>query len=945
MPPDTGMAFVVVQHLDPTHKGMLVELLQRYSEMPVVQIEDDMKVQANHIYTIPPNKDISILHGVLQILDPVTPRGMRLPIDFFLKHLAQDQGEKAIAIILSGMGTDGSHGLRVIKEKLGMVMVQEPESAKFDGMPNSALATGLNDYVASAAQLPAKLVEYARHRMEAAGAPAIADSKTNALQKIIVLLRAHTQQDFSMYKKDTLNRRIRRRMDIHLLDNPDDYVRYLQDNPHELDLLFKEMLIGVTSFFRDPQAYDALKERMVTKLREQTEPHETVRAWVVGCSTGEEAFSIAIVLRECLEEADMRGAVDLQIFATDIDKDAIEVARRGTYPGNIAADVSPERLQRFFVKDGENYRVKKEIRDNVVFAPQNVIMDPPFTKMDLLSCRNLLIYFSAELQQKVLPLFHYSLRQDGILFLGPSESLAGFKELFIPLDQRFKIFQRKKTEAAQRENIEFPVFHQAIPVPKGSQPATHEERRKVPMIGDIAQRVLMEAYTPAAALVDEQGEILFINGRTGKYLEPSPGKANLNIYAMAREGLRNELGIALRKALSEGADYTIRGINVGTNGGTQAINLTVKPLNYPGAQKSLLLVVFEDVVLPKRRRRRRACDTDSQQGAIIEQLESELKYSKERLQETVEQMQATSEELQSANEELQSSNEELQSTNEELTTSKEEMQSLNEELATVNGELQAKVDLLSQVNNDMRNLLNSTQIATLFLDKDLRIRRFTSEATKIIKLIESDVGRPVSDLVSSLKNVDLASDAREVLDTLVFKETQVQAKDGRWYTARMLPYRTVDNVIDGVVLTFIDVTDIKSLQSTGVERDFIRSIVDTVREPLLVLDESLTVIFGSESFYKAFHVSASETQGRSLYELGNGQWDIPDLRKLMEEVLPERKEIIDFRVEHDFPEIGHRKMLLNAREIRRQDQGQAFILLSIADVTPKKQRSAWRGRR
>ncbi len=936
MPLDSGMAFVVVQHLDPTHKGMLPELLQRYTSMPVLQIEDGMHTEANTIYVIPPNKDISILHGTLQLLDPASPRGLRLPIDFFLKHLAQDQGDKAVAVILSGMGTDGTLGVKSIKEKLGMVMVQDPASATFDGMPTSAVATGQAAYIAPTAQLPAMLLEYAKHKRAIPdSSAALAQDTSNALQKIIVLLRARTQQDFSLYKKDTLNRRIRRRMDIHLIDSANDYVRYLQESPHEVDLLFKEMLIGVTSFFRDPQAYETLKEKMAGKLCDEAGTLGTLRAWVVGCSTGEEAYSIAIILRECIEEMAQKCAVDLQIFATDIDKEAIEVARHGIYPANIAAEVSPERLQRFFVKDGESYRVKKEIRDSIVFAPQNVIMDPPFTRMDLVSCRNLLIYFSTDLQQKVLPLFHYSLRLGGVLFLGPSESLGGQRDLFTTLDSKAKMFRRKETEALHRDVAEFPIFHQPRARVEGAPPAA-ADTGKPTNVAEMAQDFLMESYAPPAVLVDDQGDILFINGRTGKYLEPSPGKANLNIYAMARIGLRNEIGIAVRKAISQGADVIAKGIKVGTDGGEQIVNLTVRPITSARNKQTYLMVVFQDVEARKRAASRKTqAPGDPEQRATIEHLEEELKYGKERLQDTVEQMQATAEELQSANEELQSSNEELQSTNEELTTSKEEMQSLNEELATVNAELTAKFDLLSQVNNDMKNLLNSTQIATVFLDNDLKIKRFTSESTKIIKLIETDVGRPLSDLVSNLEDVDLARDARKVLDTLVFKETQVRTTNGSSYTVRILPYRTIDNMIDGVVLTFIDITEIKSLESTGVERSFARGIVDTVREPLLILDERLRVVFVSQAFCEEFGVSIEETEGHFLYNLGTGQWNIPALRHLLEGALPEKTEINDFPVEHDFPAIGQRKMLLNAREIRREGEKQRLILLAIEDVTDR----------
>ncbi len=925
MPVDTGMAFVVVQHMDPVHKAMLSELLQRITQMKVTSIEPGMRVEPNCVYVIPPNRDVAIIGGVLQLKEPSAPRGLWLPIDFFLRSLAEDQEEKAVAVILSGMGTDGTLGLKAIKEKLGMTMAQSIESAKFGGMPRSAIESGLVDYVDAADRLPAKLVDYAAHQF---GTPrrveAFTEKTTSAVQTIMGLVRVRTGHDFSLYKRETLMRRIKRRMDVHLIDKITDYVKYLRDNPQEIDLLFKEMLIGVTNFFRNPEAYDALKQHLCESMKKDGGPGGTIRAWIVGCSTGEEAYSVAIVLKECAEAMSPPGGVDIQVFATDIYKDAIEVARRGVYDSNIAADVSPERLERFFVKEDEKYRLRKDIREMIIFAPHSVIADPPFTQMDLVCCRNLLIYFSGDLQKKVLPVFHYSLKPGGILFLGTSETISGFNDLFSSLDNKWRVFQRKELPFKHHAMLEFP--------PTRAYPACGPARAEEPelSVSDLAERILMQDYTPPAVLVNEGGDVLFVNGRTGKYLEPAPGKAAMNIHTMAREGLRYDLAGAVRKALVERNDVSVKGLHVKTNGDEQIIDLTVKPINKPESMQNLAIVVFEDVAPVRRARRSRTEAGDA--PLRVAGLEHELAYTKERLQTTIEEMEASREELQATNEELQSTNEELQSTNEELTTSKEELQSLNEELVTVNAELQAKVDELSHSNNDMRNLLNSTQIATIFLDRELRIRRFTPQATKMIKMIEGDIGRPITDLVVNIGYDRLADDAATVLRTLSPTDVEVRTKDGQWYLMRTMPYRTVDDVIDGVVMTFTDIAALKRLEDAT---NLSRYVMDTVREPMLILDSEFKVVQGNRSFFETFRVSPEETIGKEFFELGDRQWDMPALRDLLESILPQETEFEGYIVEHDFPSIGPKKMILNARRMRMAEGESQLILLAMDDITEK----------
>lgn len=813
VPKQSGLAFVIVQHLDPNRKGIMPELLQRATGMKVIQVKDRTPVQPNGVYVIPPNKDMSILHGVLHLLEPASSRGLRLPIDFFLRSLAQDQQEHSIGVILSGMGSDGTLGLRAIKEKGGVVLVQDPASAKFDGMPRSAIDSGLADIVAPVDDLPGRILAYLRRTPVAHPAETPLEDKTqSALEKAIILLRTHTGHDFSLYKQNTFYRRIERRMGIHQIGKIADYVRYLQKNSQELDLLFKELLIGVTSFFRDPAAWEELRKKILPTLLANRPAGHVVRAWVPGCSTGEEAYSLAMVFKEVIEKLKPRKKISLQVFATDLDKDAINKARQGIYPENICADVSPQLMNRFFTKEENGRRVTAEIREMVVFAPQSLIMDPPFTKLDFLSCRNLMIYLAPEMQKKLIPLFHYSLTPGGVLFLGSAETVGTFTDLFTPLNNKLRIFQR--VESARRaEPIDFPSSF-APPLPPGveARPVT-----KPPLsLQSLADQLVLDRFAPPAVLVNEQGNILYVSGRTGKYLEPAAGKANWNIFAMAREGLRYELTNAFHQALEHDNVVVVRSLKLGTDGGRQHVDITVQRLTDPESLRGLVMIVFTDVPAPLEttppRHNGKAGKTPAP-GIRLEELERKYQQARLEAQTIREEMQTSQEELRSTNEEQQSTNEELQSTNEELTTSKEEMQSLNEELQTVNSELQGKVDELSRTNNDMKNLLNSTDIATLFLDKELNVRRFTTQATKLIKLIPGDVGRPITDLASDLLYPELPGDAREVLRKLGFAEKPINTRDGRWFTVRIMPYRTQDDRIDGVVITFTDISVAKTLEA------------------------------------------------------------------------------------------------------------------------------------
>lgn len=946
VPPDTGLAFVLVPHLDPTHKGLMPELLQRVTSLKVLQVEDGMKVEPDHIYIIPPNNDMSIMHGTLQLLEPSKPRGMRMPIDFFFRHLASDQKEKAIAVILSGMGTDGTLGLKAVKEKLGTVMVQDPQSAKYNGMPQSAINTGLVDYIAPAYDLPDRLTKHAHQYYEIREMPpAEKEDASRALQKIFALIRVQTGNDFSLYKKSTVDRRIERRMSVHQIIDMNNYVRFLQENPDEINLLFKELLIGVTSFFREPVAFEFLKNEAIPQLIKSKKPGDVIRIWVVGCSTGEEAYSIAIILKEHLAELQQKYNFKIQLYATDIDKDAIDAARQGVYPANIIADVTPERLEHFFIKEDDRFRVKKEIREMIIFAVQNVLTDPPFTKLDILSCRNLLIYMSSKLQRKLFPLFFYSLNPGGILFLGSSESIGDFTDLFKPLDQKWKIFERRDTSIARRGVIDFPIS--SIPIEPRIKGEREEKKYFEANMADAAQKFIIQQIVPPIVIINDRGDILYTTRRTGKYLEPSVGKLNVNIYAMAREGLKAELGIAIRKANTDRQKVIMKGLWVKTNGSDQPINLKVTPLNEPESLRGLLAVEFEDIELPPPEPIPSDDKSTPTPGlrAVNQALEKELQSTKEHLQTVIEEMETSQEELKSANEELQSTNEELQSTNEEVVTSREELQSLNEELTTLNSELQSKNDDLTLANNYMTNILNSSRIPTIFVDNNLKIKRFTQQATEIINLIMSDIGRPITDISSNLQYAGLVDDIKQVLSNLTPMSREVQTDKGRWYRVHIVPYRTTENVIDGVVLTFIDITELKKISFDLKERTQLsEGIINTIREPLVILDGTLKVILANPSFYKVFDVLSRETVGQVLYDLGNRQWDIPDLKKLLENILPQNSAVEDYLVEHRFPRIGQKKMLLNARKIILEGLNKDLILLAIEDVTDRKEINPQSGR-
>ncbi|MBA3010913.1 MAG: PAS domain-containing protein [Proteobacteria bacterium] len=843
MPANSGMAFVLVSHLDPTHVSILPELIQKKTLMKVTLITDGLPVKPDRVYAIPPNKDLAILNGTLHLMDQMHPRGLNLPIDNFFKSLAQDQGDNAIGIILSGTGTDGTLGLKQIKAELGMVMVQDTASAKYAGMPRSAVATGLVDYVLDADQMPEQLIKYTKHAILEPKAKITSDEDKfqMALQKIYILLRSHTGQDFSLYKKNTITRRIERRMHVHQIDDVLDYVKYLQASDREVHVLFKDLLIGVTGFFRDPEAFDALKEMLLSGLLRGKPNDSAVRVWVAGCSTGEEAYSIAILLHECSET--LNRHFDVQIFGTDIDKDAINTARTGLYPLSISGDVSPERLQRFFTSEESHFQIKKSIREMLVFAPQNLIKDPPFTKLDILSCRNLMIYLGSELQKKLFPVFHYSLKPEGILFLGSSESLGQAGELFRIQDKKWKIFSPQPTLTKARPVLDFPILASSddardIKCDKAVKRA--EEINSFMLV----ETILQQSDTPPCAIIDEKSDIVYTHGRTGKYLEPAIGKASINILEMARPGLKAVLAAAIRKVSTLKREVVHKAIDVENNGGILKIDLIVKPVLEYGAIRGMLMVIFHDAT-PKTGPIK---IVKTQKNKSIIKLEQELQYTRENLQTTIEELETANEELKSTNEELQSTNEELQSTNEELETSKEELQSLNEESATVNTELQSRIDQLSDANDDMKNLLDSTQIGTIFLDIDLNVRRFTNMVVKLIPLTSMDIGRPIKHFSTELKNFNIDQTAQQVLKDLVTREIEVESGENTYFRTRIMPYRTMHNVIDGVVITFEDITELKQSVLTTQRL----SVIMNSKDAVIIQDKNGNINFWNQGAQKLY---------------------------------------------------------------------------------------------
>ena len=837
MPDAPGMAFVLVQHLDPTHKSLMVSLLKNHTNMVVTQVIDNTKVVPDHVYIIPPNKDMAIFNGILHLMDPTAARGFRKPIDFFLRSLAEDQAERAVGIILSGTGSEGTLSLKDIKGNGGLSLVQDPGSAKYDGMPRSAIAAGAEDFVLPVKEMPDMLLKYAKNRkFRPEEKPVPMSTPNELLEKVFILLRNETGCNFSDYKSSTVIRRIEKRMALNQITKLENYIKHLQKNRSEIQKLFKELLIGVTSFFRDKEAFDGLQQRVIPEIIENKKDGDTIRIWVPGCSTGEEAYSLAILFDEAIRK--QTKVLKIQIFASDLDENAINFARQGVYPETISADVSAERLRHYFQAETNTYRIKKEIRDQIIFAQHNLIKDPPFSKLDMVSCRNLLIYLNTEAQRKVFAIFHYALNPMGVLFLGNSESLGEYANMFDTVDRKYKIFKFKDVKHEKMPDIGH-LFQEPIQLKATNTPVQKREWQN--SLAGITEKILLANYAPACSIINAKGDAVYFSGNTGKYLQPSPGEAKLNIVEMAREGLKTDLRALISKGRKSKIPQVRKNITIKTNSSDQLINLSIRPLTEVGFEGEYWMVTFEDVESIPEKTNEIISKNSVEDTTELHALEQELSATKEYLRSTIEQLEISNEELKSSNEELQSSNEELQSTNEEMETSKEELQSVNEEIVTVNTELQGKIDELAQAYDDMNNLLASTEIGTIFLDSDLKIKRFTTSMARIINLIQTDVGRPIEHLSSNLIYDGIVKDAKMVLNKLTPFRKTVRSTDGYWYQMQIMPYRTSQNVIEGVVITFVDITQEKNLAEQLQEfKEKYEHLLDMTKTAVYTQDKDLT---------------------------------------------------------------------------------------------------------
>ncbi len=926
VPKNCNMAFVMI-HIDDSLENERLDTIQGFTKMDVFHIEDEIDIQPNCVYIVPPNKYVTVLNNKLKLENPSTSLSTQMPIDYFFKGLANHLEEFA-CVIFSGKGIDGTLGIKEIKKNLGIVMVQEPSTCKYDNMPVSVINTGFVDVIATPEKLPSILNDCLNLSSKEKNIYEM-EKNPEGLKEIHMLLKKHTEHDFSFYKQTTFNRRIERRMNIHQIIRVTDYVKMLSESPVELDLLFQELLIGVTSFFRDYKVFESLKEKILFQLSKNKPEGDLLRIWIPGCSTGEEVYSIAILIFECLDVLALNGHIKIQIFATDINENALNIARQGIYSSNISADISSERLEQFFTRiDDNQYQIKKVIRENIIFAVQNIITDPPFTKLDMLCCRNLFIYFLPELQKDLLHMFYYSLKPEGILLLGTSETIGDSVDLFSPLHNQLKIYKRLDSMISPSLNM----THFSSVFQGQHTRLTQTTKKADSTIEKVARKVLIKKYAPASVIINRKGDIIYLQGRTGKYLEPPQGKANMNIFTMARGGLRLGIDMAVNKVLLTNEEALVKDLIIDSEYGCNRVDLIIMPLKEPDNLKGLLMVIFEEKVQTDFLSESGIKPTE--QFYESNDVEVQMEFLKRQLQGTISEMAASQENSRLVMEELQSTNEEMQSTNEELTTSKEELQSLNEELIAINAELQVKNEELVRSDDDVKNLLNSTDLGILFLNRSMVINRFTKKTTKIFNLIQSDVGRCITDITINADYKMLENDVNDVLETLIPKEMQLQTKNKEWYNIRILPYRTNTNVIDGVIITITDVSLIKKMEIYNESsRVFAEGIISTIREGLLVLDSNLMIMTVNQSFYNIFKVTPDEVMAEYVYNLGNGQWDIPQLRHLLEDILENNSSFNDYIVEHKFPLVGYKKILLNARKLNIKPQNSNMILLVMEDVT------------
>ena len=926
VPPDSGLAYVVVVHLSPEHKSYLPDLLQTQVGIPVEQVTRTVKLEPNHVYVIPPNANLDTIDTHLRLSELEERRQERAPIDHFFRTLARTHDGQAVGVVLTGTGSDGTQGVRDIKEADGVCLAQDPADAEYDSMPQSAIATGMIDLVLPVTEIPAAILRIVRTRPRVAALSEggeLEDDAKRLLQQLFTLLRAGTGRDYRRYKRSTITRRIERRMQLRHVEDLSAYTELLRTDSQEVRVLSDDLLITVTSFFRDPEVFEKLERDVIPSLFSGKGADDEVRIWSVGCATGEEAYSLAILLFERAYRQE--EAPRIQVFASDMHEGSLQKAREGYYPGDIETDVTPERLERFFVRENGGYRVRKELREAVVFAPHNVLADPPFSRLDLISCRNLLIYIQRGVQVELFALFHYALRTDGFLVLGTSET-AEASDLFRAEGKKLGIYRRRNVSGPEPRLPVFPLTRAGLAGPADGQLPPNE-----PAGYKTIHRQMIERYAAPSALVNGDDKLVHLSEHAGRYLVTPGGEPTVSILKLVRRELQFELRTALRAVRQNRRPIDSHPVLVQFNSEAGLVTLRVRPSLGAGLEE-LVLVIFDE--RPETELPSRPVGSSADAGAMdegrVQELKAELSQTQQQLQTVIQEHETSQEEMTASNEEMQSTNEELRSTMEELETSKEELQSLNEELQTVNQENRHRVDELAQLSDDLQNLLLATDIATLFLDRELRILRFTPRVGDLFNVRPADRGRPISDLTHRLVNPALKEDADRVLERLVPVEREVKHETGRWYLTRILPYRSADDQILGVVITFIDVTERKRAeQELAAEKIYAESIVETMHEPLVVLTPDLTVKSCNAAFYSQFHVEPEETHGIKVFDLGNSQWDIPELRRLLEDVLPDSHEFNDYEVEHEFEGLGRRVMLLNAR---RLDHVQ-LILLGIRDIT------------